>query len=121
VTPLERNRVGINFNVEEGAAAKIKQINIVGAKAFKEKELLALFELTTPGWLTWYTKNDQYSRQKLSADLEKLKSFYMNQGYLEFAVESTQVSISPDKQDVYITANVIRGRALSGFLGQAGR
>ena len=109
VTPLERNRVGINFNIEEGSAAKIKQINIVGAKAFREKELLALFELTTPGWLTWYTKNDQYSRQKLSADLEKVKSFYMNQGYLEFAVDSTQVSISPDKQDVYITANVTEG------------
>ena len=109
VTPLERNRVGINFNIEEGGAAKIKQINIVGAKAFREKELLALFELTTPGWLTWYTKNDQYSRQKLSADLEKVKSFYMNQGYLEFAVDSTQVSISPDKQDVYITANVTEG------------
>lgn len=109
VTPLERNRVGVNFNVEEGAAAKIKQINIVGAKAYKEKELLSQLELTTPGWLTWYTKNDQYSRQKLSADLEKLKSFYMNQGYLEFAVESTQVSISPDKQDVYITVNVTEG------------
>lgn len=109
VTPLERNRVGINFNIEEGSAAKIKQINIVGAKAFREKDLLSQFELTTPGWTTWYTKNDQYSRQKLSADLEKLKSFYLNQGYLEFAVESTQVSISPDKQDVYITANVSEG------------
>ncbi|MBL8430021.1 MAG: outer membrane protein assembly factor BamA [Dechloromonas sp.] len=109
VTPLERNRVGINFNIEEGVAAKIKQINLVGAKAFSEKELLGQFELTTPGMLTWYTKNDQYSRQKLSADLEKLKSFYMNQGYLEFAVESTQVSISPDKQDVYITANIVEG------------
>lgn len=109
VTPLERNRVGINFNIEEGSAAKIKQINIVGAKAFKEKELLSQFELTTPGLMTWYSKNDQYSRQKLSADLEKLKSFYMNQGYLEFAVDSTQVSISPDKQDVYITANVTEG------------
>ena len=109
VTPLERNRVGINFNVEEGAAAKIKQINLVGAKAFREKDLLSQFELTTPTWTTWYTKNDQYSRQKLSADLEKLKSFYMNQGYLEFAVDSTQVSISPDKQDVYITANLNEG------------
>ncbi len=109
VTPLERNRVGVNFNIEEGSAAKIKQINIVGAKAFREKELLDLFELTTPGLTTWYTKNDQYSRQKLSSDLEKLKSFYMNQGYLEFSVESTQVSISPDKQDVYITANVSEG------------
>lgn len=109
VTPLERNRVGINFNIEEGVAARIKQINIVGSKAFSDKELRSLFELTTPTWLSWYTKNDQYSRQKLSADIEKLKSFYMNQGYLEFAVESTQVSISPDKEDVYITINVVEG------------
>ena len=109
VTPLERNRVGINFNIEEGASAKIKQINIVGAKEFSEKDLLSQFELTTPGWITWYTKNDQYSRQKLSADLEKLKSFYMNRGFLEFAVDSTQVSISPDKRDVYITINVNEG------------
>ena len=109
VTPLERNRIGINFNIQEGDAAKIKRINIVGAKAFSEKELLEKFELTTPGWLTWYSKNDQYSRQKLSADIEKLKSFYMNQGYLEFAVDSTQVSISPDKQDVYITLNLTEG------------
>ena len=109
VTPLERNRVGINFNVVEGDAAKIRQINIVGANTFKEKELLGLFDLTTPGWLTWYTKNDQYSRQKLSADLEKLKSFYLDRGYLEFNVDSTQVSISPDKQDVFITLNVTEG------------
>ncbi|RIX41483.1 MAG: outer membrane protein assembly factor BamA [Rhodocyclales bacterium GT-UBC] len=109
ITPLERNRVGINFNIDEGSAAKIKQINLVGAKSFREKDLLAQFELTTPGWLTWYSKNDQYSRQKLSADLEKLKSFYMNQGYLEFAVESTQVSISADKRDVYITVNLTEG------------
>ncbi|MCB4358490.1 outer membrane protein assembly factor BamA [Quatrionicoccus australiensis] len=109
VTPLERNRVGINFNIEEGVAAKIRQINFVGAKSFSDKELLSQFELTTPGWLTWYSKSDQYSRQKLSADLEKLKSFYMNQGYLEFNVESTQVSISPDKQDVFITVNVVEG------------
>lgn len=109
VTPLERNRVGVNFNIEEGSAAKIRQINIVGANAFKEKDLLAQFDLTTPGWLSWYTKNDQYSRQKLTADLEKLKSFYMNQGYLEFSVESTQVSISADKKDVYVTINVVEG------------
>jgi len=109
VTPLERNRVGINFNVEEGVAAKIRQINFVGAKSFSDKELLSQFELSTPGWFSWYSKNDQYSRQKLSADLEKLKSFYMNQGYLEFSVESTQVSISADKQDVFITVNVNEG------------
>ncbi len=109
VTPLERNRVAINFNIEEGPSAKIRQINIVGAKDFSDKELLSQFELTTPGIMTWYTKTDQYSRQKLSADLERLKSFYMNRGYLEFNVESTQVSISPDKQDVYITVNVLEG------------
>lgn len=109
VTPLERNRVGINFNIDEGDAAKIRQINIVGAKDFSEKELLDLFELTTPGWLTWYTKNDQYSRQKLAADIEKLSSHYLNRGYLEFALESSQVSISPDKRDVYITLNINEG------------
>ncbi|HOI52681.1 MAG TPA: outer membrane protein assembly factor BamA, partial [Azonexus sp.] len=109
VTPLERNRVGVNFTIVEGDAAKIRQINIVGAKAFPEKELQSLFELTTPGWLTWYNKNDQYSRQKLSADIEKLRSFYLDRGYMEFNVESTQVSISPDKQDVYITLNIVEG------------
>lgn len=109
VNPLERNRVGISFAIEEGEAAKIKQINIVGAKAFREKDLLGRFDLTTPGWLTWYTKNDQYSRQKLSADIEKLKSYYLDQGYLEFNVDSTQVTISPDKQDVFITVNITEG------------
>lgn len=109
VTPLERNRVSINFNIDEGEAAKIKQINIVGAKSFNEKDLRGLFELSTTGLLSWYSKNDQYSRQKLSADIEKLNSYYLNRGYLEFVVESTQVSISPDKQDVYITINVNEG------------
>lgn len=109
ITPLERNRVGISFNIDEGDAAKIRQINIVGATAFAEKDLVKLFELGTPGWLSWYTKNDQYSRQKLQADIEKLNSYYLNRGYLEFAVESTQVSISPDKRDVYITLNIKEG------------
>lgn len=109
VTPLERNRVGINFNIVEGDVAKIRQINVVGAKAFREKDLVGLFELSTTGWLSWYTKNDQYSRQKLSADIEKLSSYYLDRGFLEFSIESTQVSISPDKQDVYITINVSEG------------
>ena len=109
VTPLERNRVGINFNVEEGDVAKIRQISIVGAKAYDEDDLLEQMQLTTPGWLTWYTKNDQYSRQKLSADLETLRSFYLNQGYLDFNIDSTQVSITPDKQDIYITVNITEG------------
>lgn len=109
VTPLERNRVSINFNVDEGVAAKIKQINIVGNESFKEKDLLEIFQLQTPNWISWYTKNDQYSKQKLSADLEALRSFYLNRGFLEFNVESTQVSISPDKKDIYITVSVSEG------------
>lgn len=109
VTPLERNRVGINFAVEEGDVAKIRQINIVGAKAFDSEDLVEQMQLTTPGWLTWYTKNDQYSRQKLSADLETLRSFYLNQGYLDFNIDSTQVSITPDKKDIYITVNITEG------------
>jgi outer membrane protein insertion porin family len=110
VTPLERNRVSINFNVDEGDAAKISQINIVGAQAFSEKNLLSLFQLQTPNWISWYTKNDQYSKQKLSADLEMMRSYYLNRGYLEFNVESTQVSISPDKNSIYITVNITEGQ-----------
>ena len=110
ITPLERNRVAINFNIDEGDAAKISQINIVGAQAFSEKDLRALFQLQTPNWITWYTKNDQYSKQKLSADLEALRSHYLNRGYLEFNVESTQVSISPDKNSIYITVNISEGQ-----------
>ncbi len=108
-TPQERNRVAISFVVEEGESAKIARINIVGAQAFSEKQLLDEMQLTTPGWTTWYTKNDQYSKQKLGADLEKVRSFYQNRGYLEFNVESTQVSITPDKEDIYITVNIVEG------------
>ncbi len=109
VTPQERNRVAVNFNVEEGDVAKIAGINIVGAKAFSETALIKEMQLSTPGWLTWYTKNDQYSKQKLQADLETLRSYYTNRGYLEFAVDSTQVSITPDKDDIYITINITEG------------
>src|SRR6185295_10382677 len=109
VTPLERNRVGINIAVTEGDTAKIQGINLVGAHAFSEKELLNEFVLRTPGWLTWYTKNDRYSREKLSADLENLRAFYQNRGYLDFAIESTQVSITPDRKDIYITVNFSEG------------
>jgi outer membrane protein insertion porin family len=109
LTPLERNRVAVQFDVVEGSSAKIQQINIVGNHAFKEKELLKQFTSTTPGWLTWYTKNDQYSKSRLGGDIEALRSFYLNRGYLEFNVDSTQVSISPDKQGIYITVNVTEG------------
>src|SRR5437868_1210468 len=113
VTPLERNRVGINISVTEGEVAKIQGINLVGAHAFAEKALLNEFVLRTPGWLTWYTKNDRYSREKLSADLENLRAFYQNRGYLDFSIESTQVSISPDRRDIYITVNFTEGEKYS--------
>jgi outer membrane protein insertion porin family len=109
ITPLERNRVSLNFNVEEGDTAKIRQIQIIGANAVRERDLVALFSLRTPGLLTWYTKADQYSRQKLAADLETLRSYYLDRGYLEFNVDSTQVSITPDKKDIYITIGITEG------------
>ncbi|GAA4405633.1 outer membrane protein assembly factor BamA [Quisquiliibacterium transsilvanicum] len=109
VTPLERNRVGITLAVEEGESAKIDSIRFVGNKAFTEKQLLDQMRLTTPNWLSWYTKTDQYSREKLSGDLEALRSFYLNRGYLEFSVDSTQVSISPDKEDVTLTVALTEG------------
>jgi outer membrane protein insertion porin family len=109
VTPQERNRVAINFTIVEGETANIARINIVGTKAFTERELRSEMTLATPNWLSWYTKDDQYSKQKLGADLETLRSFYQNRGYLEFNIESTQVSISPDKEEVYITINISEG------------
>lgn len=110
VTPQERNRVAIDFTIDEGGVATIKQINIVGNSAFTEKELLKQIQLTTPGWFTWFSKSDQYSKQKLTADLESLRSYYLNRGYLEFNVESTQVAITPDKRDIYITITITEGQ-----------
>ena len=109
VSPLERNRVGIRFDIEEGKVSKIRGINIVGNNTFTTDDLKAEFLLTTPNWMSWWNKDDQYSKQKLTADLETLKSFYLNQGYLEFTIDSTQVSITPDKQDIFITVNVTEG------------
>ncbi|MDY7572802.1 outer membrane protein assembly factor BamA [Actimicrobium sp. CCI2.3] len=109
VTPVERNRVNITFAVDEGETARIRQINVVGNKAFGDSEIRSRIALSTPGWFTWYTKSDQYSKQKLTGDIEALKSFYLNRGYLEFQVESTQVSITPDKKDIYITINISEG------------
>jgi outer membrane protein insertion porin family len=109
VKELERNRVAVSFDVEEGLASKIRRINIVGNQVYKEDDLLDVMQLTTPGWFTWYSKNDQYSKQKLSADMESLRTFYMNSGYMDFTIESTQVSISPDKKDIFITLNLTEG------------
>ncbi len=109
VTELPRNRVSIVFNVVEGDVAKIKQINLIGNHVYPESQLLDLMKLGTPGWFAWFSSNDQYSKQKLSADLETLRSFYMDNGYLEFNIDSTQVSITPDKKDIYITINLTEG------------
>ncbi len=109
VTPVERNRVNVLMSVDEGETARIRSIRFTGNKAFSESTLRDQLELTTPGWLTWYTKRDQYARPKLAGDLETLRSFYLNRGYLDFNIESTQVSISPDKRDIHITINVVEG------------
>jgi len=109
VTPLERNRVGISFSVTEGEIARIRAINVVGTQAFSEKDIEKLFVLRSPGWLTWYTKHDQYSKQKLSGDLENVRAHYQNRGYLDFNIDSTQVAISADKKDIYITVNITEG------------
>jgi outer membrane protein insertion porin family len=110
ITPIERNRVEISFAMNEGAAARIREIRITGASAFTESTLLGQMELTPPGWLTWYTKSDRYSRAKLNGDLETLRAFYVDRGYLEFQVESTQVTISPDKQDIGIAISIREGQ-----------
>ena len=108
-SPLERNRVAIRFDIEEGIVSRIKEINVVGNQLYTKSDVTSEFELKTTNWLSWWYKDDQYSKQKLTSDLEKLKSFYMNRGYLEFSIDSTQVSITPDKEDVYITINISEG------------
>ncbi len=109
VSPLERNRVNITISIDEGEVARIREIRFTGNRAFSDSELRDRMELSTPGWLTWYTGHDKYARQKLQADEETLRSFYLARGYLDFNVESTQVSISPDKKDIQITINLLEG------------
>ena len=109
VKQLPRNRVAVNIDIEEGDVAKIRHINIVGNRDFSEEELLDTFEQNTTGWLSWISSDDKYSREKLSGDLETLETWYLDRGYLKFAVDSTQVSISPDKESVYITININEG------------
>jgi outer membrane protein insertion porin family len=110
VTPVERNRVNVTFTMNEGEVARIKEIRITGASAFPEAELLELMDLGTTGWMSWYTKADRYSRSRLNGDLEKLRAHYLNRGYLEFAIESTQVTISADKQDISVVIGVREGQ-----------
>lgn len=109
VSDLTRNRVAVLIKISEGRVAKIKEINIIGNNAFDEELLLKQLELNTSNLLSFYTKDDQYSKQKLSADLEKLRSYYLDRGYINFNIESTQVAITPDKKDIYVTINVKEG------------
>jgi len=109
ITPTDRNRVNLSFTVIEGDLAKIKEMRIIGAKQFKESTLLDQFDQNTGNWLSWYTKSDRYSRTKLNADLETLRAWYQSRGYLEFRVDSTQVAISPNKQDISISINITEG------------
>ncbi|MBI4695456.1 MAG: outer membrane protein assembly factor BamA [Gammaproteobacteria bacterium] len=122
VIPIDQNSLSIAFKIQEGEAARIKEINIVGNKVFSDKEILKGFKLTTPNWISWFTKDDQYSKQKLGGDLETMRSLYQDNGYINFTVESTQVSITPDKSDVYITVNIDEGEKFTvGDVKIAGR
>jgi outer membrane protein insertion porin family len=110
VTPIERNQVAIYFNIDEGPVAKIQEINFIGNEVFSESTLKSEMQLKTGGWLSWYSKDNLYSKQKLTADLETIRSYYLNRGYLEFVIESTQVSITPDKKGVYLTISINEGK-----------
>jgi outer membrane protein insertion porin family len=109
VSNLTRNRVGVHIEISEGQAAKIKQINIVGNHSFETEALLKNFELSTTNLLSFYTKDDQYAKQKLSADLERLTSYYLDRGYINFAIESSQISMTPNKKEMYVTVNIKEG------------
>ena len=109
VAPSDRNKVNLNFTVIEGDISKIKEFKIVGNKAFDQSAIMDQMDLSEPNYMSWYTKSDRYSQAKLNADLENLRSFYLSRGYLEFRVESTQVAISPNKQDITITINITEG------------
>jgi outer membrane protein insertion porin family len=109
VTELERNRVAIDIEVREGKAATIKEINILGNHAFADKDIRTGFESNTPNLMSWYSKDDQYSREKLSGDLDKVQAYYMNRGYADFGIDSTQVSIAPDRRSMYVDTSVKEG------------
>ncbi len=113
VKPLERNRVEVDLRISEGKVAKISKIAVVGNKAYDDAVLLGAFQLSPPTFFSFFSQNDQYSKQKLSADLESLRSFYLDRGYVDFNIESTQVAITPDKRDVFITININEGEQYS--------
>lgn len=109
-TPLPRNRIGVNFDIFEGSIAKIKEIKFIGNEAFSKSNLLGLMSLSTSGYLTWYTQTDRYSSEKLAADMESVRSYYLDRGYLEFVMETPQVTISPNREDIFITLTISEGK-----------
>ncbi len=109
VNELPRNRVGIDIKIAEGGVAKIKQINIVGNHEYDDDKLEDDFESGVPAWYNFWTSSDKYSKQKLAGDLERLRTFYLDRGYLKFNIDSTQVSITPDRKDIYVTINIEEG------------
>jgi outer membrane protein insertion porin family len=118
VLPEPRNRVSVSINVDEGTVASIKHINVVGNEVYSDEDLSDIFELKTTGWLSFFKNDDKYSREKLTGDLETITSYYQDRGYLQFSIDSTQVSVSPNKEQVYITANVTEGDIFT--LGEVG-
>ena len=109
ITPVDANRVNVLFSVIEGPKAKIEQVAFIGNNTFKASTLNDEMQLSTPNWFSWYTKNDLYAKDKLAGDLENIRNYYLNRGYLEFAIESTQVQVAPDKQSMYLTVTLHEG------------
>ncbi len=109
IAELDRNRVDVTITIAEGKAAKIRHVNLIGNDKFPEEEILENWESSESNWLSWYRRDDQYSREKLSGDLEKLNNYYLDRGYVDFSIDSTQVAISPERQDMYITAGLTEG------------
>ncbi|MDE2304775.1 MAG: outer membrane protein assembly factor BamA [Gammaproteobacteria bacterium] len=109
VTDRPGNKVDVLVQITEGKRAVIREINIVGDTAFKEKDILSTLELKTPNWLSWYKQDDRYSRESLQGDLEKIRSYFMDRGYANFRIDSTQVTITPEKHDMFITVNIHQG------------
>src|SRR5690606_34069686 len=109
VSPLNRNRVDVTITVKEGKAAKIRHVNLIGTDSFESEDIQEAWESRESSWLSWYRRDDQYSKEKLSGDMEKLNSWYLDRGYIDFNIDSTQVSISPEKREMYVTASVTEG------------
>src|ERR1700685_1872864 len=110
ITELPGNKVDVVVDIKEGTRAVIRQINLVGNTKFKENDVLSTLELKTPNWLSWYKQDDRYSRESLQGDLEKVRNYYMDRGFANFQIDSTQVAIAPEKEDIFITVNIDEGQ-----------